>query len=163
MSFHSDQVGWLANSEFFGFTEDGGQSWQIPPLPPEIHKIATLDSYPPGEGYLLDQEGVLFSSRDNGQHWEMISRLPLGGFSMPKSVYQVAAMRFADARHGLVIVSLKHETTEKVEAFATSDGGQTWVVDLIPVKAGPLYLSRDARLLTVITGPNILTVLSYTP
>jgi hypothetical protein len=163
MSFHSDQSGWLANSEMFGSTEDGGQSWQIPPLPLEIQKIATLDSYTLNEGYLLDQEGVLFSTDDNGQHWRVVSKLPLGEFSMPQSVYQMAAMRFSDAEQGLVIASLKHGETEKVEAFYTTDGGQTWTVEVIPVKAGPPFLSPDGQLLTVITGANIITVLRYIP
>lgn len=163
MSFYNDQVGWLANSELFGFTENGGQSWQTPPLPLEANKIATLDSYEPGAGYLLDQDGALFWSGDNGQHWKLISRLPFGNFTMPKSVYQMAAMRFSDTRHGLVVVFLRSGKTEKMESFSTSNGGTNWTVEGIPVKPGPPYLSRDSRLLTIISGVNILTVLSYTP
>lgn len=163
MSFHNDRVGWLANDELFGYTEDGGQSWQTPPLPSTAHKIATLDSYAPGQGYLLDHKGVLFASQDNGHHWRELGRLPLGDFSMPKSVYQMAAMRFADAQRGVIVLSLKYGEAEKLEALYTSDGGQTWARERIPGKPGPPYLSRDARLLTVISGPNILTVFRFMP
>jgi photosystem II stability/assembly factor-like uncharacterized protein len=163
MSFHDDKIGWLANSELFGFTEDGGQSWRTPPLPQEANKIATIDSYAPGQGYLLDQDGMLFSSHDNGQSWKMISRLPFGDFKMPKSVYQMAAMRFLDAQSGMMVVYLRFGETEKMEAYTTTDGGMTWVSENIPVAPGPPYLSRDSGLLTVITGPNILTLLRYIP
>jgi hypothetical protein len=46
-------------------------------------------------------------------------------------------------------------------AFHTSDGGQTWTYEIIPVVAGPVYLAREGNLLTVISGVNQLTLLKY--
>jgi hypothetical protein len=70
-------------------------------------------------------------------------------------------MRFSDAEHGLVVMHLRNDDQEQVIAYHTSDAGQTWTSELVPVKPGPLYLSQDGRLLTVITGPNMMTVLRY--
>jgi hypothetical protein len=43
----------------------------------------------------------------------------------------------------------------------TLDGPETCISERVPVKAGPVYIARDGRLLTVITGPNIMTLLHY--
>jgi hypothetical protein len=100
-SFLDENIGWLANSDIFGTTVDGGVSWNMRSLPETAHKIATIDTYLPGEGYLLDQNGVLFFTKDDGGHWREASHLPLGELGMSFSAYQLAAMRFSDAEHGL--------------------------------------------------------------
>ena len=46
-------------------------------------------------------------------------------------------------------------------AVHTSNGGKTWTSEILPVVAGPVYLARDAKLLTVISGVNQLTLLRY--
>jgi photosystem II stability/assembly factor-like uncharacterized protein len=161
MSFLDENIGWLATSTMFGATVDGGVSWSTPPLPDAATKIVTLDTYAPGQGYLLDQKGVLYFTEDDGFHWMKASQLELGGFAMPFSAYQQAAMRFSDAGHGTIVLSGKVGNTEEVLAFHTNDGGQSWVSEIVPVISGPVYLSRDSHLLTVITGPNILTLLRY--
>jgi len=45
----------------------------------------------------------------------------------------------------------------QVKAFHTSDGGATWTSEPVPATSGPIFLSRDENLLTVITGANIMT------
>ncbi len=162
MSFLDENIGWLANSNLFGTTDDGGISWDMRSLPDTANKIATIDTYSPGEGYLLDQSGVLFFTQDNGLHWREAGRLNLGTLKMSFSVYQLAAMRFADSIHGLIVVSPTDSAkAEPVLAFHTSDGGQTWASEIIPVLAGPVYLARESGLLTVISGVNQLTLLRY--
>jgi photosystem II stability/assembly factor-like uncharacterized protein len=162
MSFLGADTGWLATSTVFGATYDGGQTWNYAPLPAEANRIETVETYAPGHGYLLDQSGVLFFSPDDGRHWMLVARLDLGGLAMPKSAYQWAAMRFADQNHGMLVVAGQVDGADQVIAFHTADAGQTWTSELVPVKAGPLYLARNSGLLTVITGPNILTVMRYT-
>lgn len=163
MSFHDEKVGWLANYEVFGTTQDGGQTWQTPALPDGAGEIATLDTFAPARGYLLDMDGDLFLSQDDGIHWSLVSRLPWQGFSPARSVYQVVAMRFSDLEHGLVAAWLVDGKKEKMISYRTTDAGRSWQQVEIPVAAGPLYLSRDLRLLTVISGPNMLSLLRYLP
>lgn len=160
-SFLDENIGWLANSNLFGATTDGGLSWNMRALPETANKIATMDTYLPGEGYLLDQSGVLFFTQDDGGHWKEKSGLELGDLKMSFSVYQLAAMRFADADHGLIVVSSSDYGKGTVRAFHTSDGGGTWASEVVPVTAGSVYLSREDNLLTVITGANQLTLLRY--
>jgi photosystem II stability/assembly factor-like uncharacterized protein len=113
-------------------------------------------------GYLLDQSGILFFTQDDGQHWQEVSQLELGMLKMPMSAYQLAAMRFSDADHGLnVISSSPYGKPESVTAFHTSDGGETWTSESVPVLAGPVYLAREGGFLTVITGVNQLTLLRH--
>ncbi len=162
MSFLDESTGWLANSNLFGTTADGGVSWTMQALPKTANEIATIDTYGSGEGYLLDQSGVLFFTEDDGQHWNETSRLDLGTLEMPFSVYQMAAMRFSDAQHGMIVVSAADfGSSDPVMAFHTFDGGQSWTSEIVPVPAGPVYLSRDGNLLTVISEVNQLTLLSY--
>lgn len=160
-SFLDENVGWLANSDIFGTTIDGGISWKMRSLPEAAHKIATIDTYLPAEGYLLDQDGVLFFTRDDGGHWREAGRLPLGEVGMSFSAYQLAAMRFSDSDHGLIVVSPGDYGNEgQVMAFHTHNGGKTWTSRSLPVSAGQVYLSRQG-FLTVITAYDQLTLLRY--
>lgn len=162
MSFLDENTGWLANSNLFGTTVDGGVSWTMKSLPQTANKIATIDTYGSGDGYLLDQRGVLFSTEDDGEHWHEASRLNLGTLKMPFSPYQLAAMRFSDAEHGLIVISSSpYGKAEPVMAFHTSNGGETWTSESVPALAGPVYLAREGGYLTVITGVNQLTLLKY--
>ena len=161
-SFLDENTGWLANSNLFGTTTDGGISWNMRALSETARKIATIDTYAPGEGYLLDQAGVLFFTQDDGQRWNEVSHLDLDDFVFPPSAYQLAAMRFSDSRHGLIVLaSSPYGKPTPVIAFHTQDGGETWTSETIPVLAGPVYLAREGGYLTVITGVNQLTLLKY--
>lgn len=161
-SFLDETTGWLANSNSFGTTADGGATWTFRSLPRPDTKITTIDTFKPGQGYLLDQEGVLYFTQDDGRHWQEASRLDWGTFEFPASAYQLAAMRFSDADHGLIVISSSPFGEEKpVIAFHTSNGGQTWTSERVPVLAGPVYLAREGGYLTVITGANQLTLLKF--
>lgn len=159
-SFLDENTGWLANSNMFGTTTDGGDSWTLRSLPEAETRIATIDTYLPGEGYLLDQNGNLYFTHDDGQHWNEAGRLEWGAFEFPPSAYQLAAMRFSDAEHGMIVLSSSPFGEEKpVTAYHTADGGETWTAEPVPVVAGPVYLAREGGYLTVITGANQLTLL----
>lgn len=161
-SFIDENTGWLANSNLFGSTTDGGQTWTMQALPETAHKIATVDTYALNEGYLLDQKGALFFTQDGGEHWLPTGQLALGLIELPATAYQLAAMRFSDSQHGIVVISSSpYATEEPVMAFHTADGGQTWTSEIVPVVAGPIYLAREGNLLTVISGVNQMTLLRY--
>lgn len=161
-SFIDENTGWLANSNLFGSTTDGGQTWTMQALPETAHKVATIDTYALNEGYLLDQKGALFFTQDGGEHWLPTGQLEFGLIELPATAYQLAAMRFSDSQHGIVVISSSpYATEEPVMAFHTADGGQTWTSEMVPVLAGPVYLSPEGNLLTVISGVNQLTLLRY--
>jgi hypothetical protein len=161
-SFLDENTGWLSNSHIFGTTSDGGTTWTMRAIPDTANNIATIDTYKSGEGYLLDQSGVLFFTNDNGRQWRKASRLDLGEIVLPPTAYQLAAMRFSDAKHGMIVVSSSpYGKPTPVIAFHTSNGGETWTSESIPVLAGPVYLARDGDYLTVITANGQLTLLKH--
>ena len=81
---------------------------------------------------------------------------------MSMSAYQLAAMRFSDAEHRLIVLSSgDYGNVGPVVAFHTSNGGETWRSKSVPVPAGAVYLSRDGLYLTVITAYGQLTLLRY--
>ena len=162
ISFLDDLTGWQATLYMFGSTRDGGTTWADVPQPQGLDDIASIDLIAPSAGYLLDFSGRLFFTRDNGAHWKTVSNLDLEGLVIPKAAYQMAAMRFSDERHGLIVVSEEYQIG-KVTAFHTTDGGRTWTTEMVPVISGPVFLSRGEPLLTVITGADILTVVRYDP
>jgi photosystem II stability/assembly factor-like uncharacterized protein len=161
-SFLDETTGWLANSDIFGTTMDGGVSWNMRTIPERVEKIATIDTYLAGEGYLLDPNGVLYFTKDDGQHWREAGKLPLGDLTISFSAYQMAAMRFSDKEHGLIVISPgDYGNDGQIIAFHTYDGGETWISESVPVAAGSVYLSRTGGYLTVITAYDQLTLLRY--
>jgi photosystem II stability/assembly factor-like uncharacterized protein len=131
-------------------------------IPETANNIATIEIYTAGGGYLLDQSGVLFFTQDDGVHWRAAGHLDLGELILPPSAYQLAAMRFSDSKHGLIVVSSSpYGKPTPVTAFHTSDGGASWTSETVPVLAGPVYLAREGGYLTVITANGQLTLLKY--
>jgi photosystem II stability/assembly factor-like uncharacterized protein len=160
ISFLDDTTGWIASLYMFGATADGGTTWSDVPLPDGLDDIASVDLIAPGTGFLLDFSGRLYFTSDNGLHWETAGRLDLNGLVLPREAYQMAAIRFTDRMHGLIVVS---ETYRKgrVRAYHTTDGGLTWSAEDVPAESGPVFLSRVEPLLTVLDGADKLTVLRY--
>jgi photosystem II stability/assembly factor-like uncharacterized protein len=161
-SFLDENTGWLSNSYIFGTTSDAGSTWTMQAVPETAGLIATIDTYRAGEGYLLDQTGGLFFTDDNGQHWREAGRLELGEIVLPPTAYQLAAMRFSDSQQGMIVISSSpYGKQTPVMAFHTSDGGETWTSEPVPVLAGPVYIAREGGYLTVITANGQLTLLKY--
>jgi photosystem II stability/assembly factor-like uncharacterized protein len=160
ISFLDDTTGWIASLYMIGSTRDGGATWSDVPLPSGLDDIASIDLIAPGTGFLLDFSGRLYFTGDNGAGWTPAGRLDLGGLVIPKAAYQMAAMRFTDREHGLIVVSEEYQKG-RVKAFHTSDGGLTWTSEPVPVPSGPVFLSRLQPLLTVLDGANIMTVMKY--
>jgi photosystem II stability/assembly factor-like uncharacterized protein len=160
ISFLDDTTGWIASLYMFGSTRDGGNTWSNIPLPAGLNDISSILLVAPDTGFLLDFSGVLFHTLDNGLHWTVAGKLDLGRLVIPKATYQMAAMRFSDRDHGLIVISEAYQKG-KVKAFHTSDGGLTWSSELVPVISGPVFLSRREPLLTVLDGADSITVMRY--
>jgi photosystem II stability/assembly factor-like uncharacterized protein len=71
-------------------------------------------------------------------------------------------VRFLDPDHGVVILKLE-QGDGTLFALRTADGGATWTRETLPEKAGVLFLTRDARYLTIFKGNNTVVVLRYQP
>jgi photosystem II stability/assembly factor-like uncharacterized protein len=168
MSFLDAQTGWAASPYDLQVTSDGGTSWEKIALPSAIRDIATIALRTANDGYILDTAGNLFSTSDGGQSWEAHSLgLKTGERLMATTVGPKAAMRFMDARHGMVVFDLEDGT---VWFAVTGDGGRSWQRAEIPELRNQsfyyhLYLAHNGNLLTVTddfnNGANTSVVLRY--
>lgn len=160
ISFLDDTTGWIASLYMFGATQDGGTTWSDVPVPPGANDIASILLVAPATGYVLDFSGSLYYTQDNGSKWLSLSQIQLDGLVIPKAAYQMAAMRFYDRLHGLIVVSEEYQHGQ-IKAFHTTNGGHTWASELVPAISGPVFLSRQVPLLTILNGADRLTVLRY--
>jgi photosystem II stability/assembly factor-like uncharacterized protein len=146
-----------------GVTADGAASWTIiaEPEGTDAQHIVGIGLYAPHHGYMMNSSGALYHTIDDGTQWSRVPSPKPEGWEFPRSAYAVVTMRFQDAEHGTVVMHLQKGEKEQVIASHTADAGQTWTSELVPVRPGPLYISQDGRLLTVITGANMMTVLRY--
>jgi photosystem II stability/assembly factor-like uncharacterized protein len=161
ISFVDDQVGWAASLSQLEATSDSGQTWAVIRLPDGAATIAAISLRSATDGYLLDDTGTLYVTQDGGESWAQRS-LGLGGTIITTRQQQLAAVRFLNAEHGLVILSLEGELGE-ILALRTADGGRTWQQEIVPGSIGPLHLTYDGRTLTVmvLTQSPPVTVLGY--
>jgi photosystem II stability/assembly factor-like uncharacterized protein len=166
LSFPDAQTGWAVNGGKLIATTDGA-TWEEVSLPDGATKIAAISLRAPGEGYVLDDAGNLYVTLDGGESWssqslgleERYGEMRL----MPSDEFAAAAMRFLDANHGIVVLSLAGGGESKIVALRTTDGGQTWEEEAVPAEIGKPYLTNDGMLLTVASFLNIgeITVLRY--
>jgi len=131
-------------------TKDGGETWQNIVLPEELIKLAAISLRTPDEGYLLDINGTLFKTVDGAQNW---TKLELNLDTSLRDEFRLesptAVIRFTDADQGTIILSLADNEESAVVAMSTTDGGQTWQKETVPVEFGSLHLTHDGRILTV--------------
>ncbi|MBN2386910.1 MAG: hypothetical protein JXB85_07810 [Anaerolineales bacterium] len=161
MSFSDARTGWAATPSMLGTTTDGARSWTQAGLPDGVSSVAAISQYAPGEGFVLDVSGSLYATLNDTASWTLVGQLPLDGITIEAKSYPLAAMRFQNARQGMVIVSALVDGAGVVTAFHTVDGGATWTRETALARYGALFLSRDGRYLTVLTPPTSLTVLEY--
>ena len=83
------------------------------------------------------------------------------GFSSGPFVNETpqAAVRFLDAKHGLIVLGLSGKTS--MIALRTADGGKTWKEESVPAGLGAPYISRDGRFLSVNQWNKGVTLLQY--
>jgi hypothetical protein len=166
ISFLDDRTGWAASAESrqLWATGDGGQTWKEIALPQRAGGLADIALRTANAGYLLDNRGTLFTTQDGGQTW---SSQALGvdheSLSIPV-LTPSAAVRFSDENCGTVILGLAGDGKSEVWAMRTTNGGQSWDHESVPVSIGQLRLIHDGTLLTVadLTDSGKLTVLRTT-
>jgi photosystem II stability/assembly factor-like uncharacterized protein len=145
LSFADAKTGWAAAPFYIAATNDGAASWKEFDLPEASKNLAAIHLLTANDGYLLDVSGKLFITKDGGKTWSQ-QTVPLKGLQLQTLKCPTAAMRFTDAKNGVVVVSAKGS----VISFTTVDGGKTWSQSLVTDKLfGFLFLSRDGKLLTI--------------
>jgi photosystem II stability/assembly factor-like uncharacterized protein len=161
ISFLDTRTGWAATTLKLVTTGDGAATWTEASLPDGVDRIAALSLFTPGNGYLLAQTGDLFRTADGGQSWESAGTLPLAGLAIAEKTPPVAAMRFTDADHGIIIVPAAGGGSSQVTAFHTSDGGATWSRETVTDVFGFPVISHDGRILTLYTITSKILVYQY--
>ncbi len=170
MSFLDAQTGWTASPYIIQATHDGGSTWNNVTLPVDIKEIAAIALQSADSGYVLDVDGNLFITGDEGKSWSVHSLgLKFGGRLTMTTNGPRAAMRFFDPQHGMAIFDLVDRT---VWFAITSDGGNSWQSAEIPELREQsyyyeLFLSHDGSLLTATDdfdhGKNNSVILKYRP
>ena len=163
-----DKTAWYLSPSRLEVTTDGGVTTEEVSLPESVRPgtILAISLRTPSEGYVLHDTGTLYTTRDGGQSWSSqvlgleekyaeMKSLPAGGIAP-------AAMRFFDADHGMIVLSLVGGGS-KVVVLRTADGGQTWTEEAVPTEIGTPYLTHDGRFLTLHSffSDGQITVLRY--
>jgi photosystem II stability/assembly factor-like uncharacterized protein len=165
LSFADAKTGWFGFGTKFQMTADGGATWKDLALPKEVNNVAAISLRTPKDGYVLDKNGVLHTTKDGGTTWSSkslgLDAPNIMGFVSGGFVNEIpqAAVRFFDAKHGLVVLGLSGKTN--LIALRTADGGKTWKEESLPAGPGAPYISRDGKFLTVNLWGNGVTLLKY--
>ena len=149
ISFLDARTGWVGSSNQLWATDDGGQTWTELALPAVAGSVIANALRTADDGYLLDAEGTLHVTNDGGESWTSHS-LGLEDEILASPTVQTAAMRFFDESNGVLILNLEGEPG--LTALRTSDGGQSWMQESVPVDPGVVHLTHDGALLTVVAG-----------
>jgi photosystem II stability/assembly factor-like uncharacterized protein len=155
LSFIDTKTGWIASLTKLGATANAGNQWTEVHPPSNIKKIAAVSLQTSKLGYLLDTSGVLHITQNGGETWSSRS-LGLKDEELPINNAPLAAIRFNDPQHGLVIV---YRGNRQIWAFLTADGGLTWQRERVPTRHGGfVYLAHDGKTLTIFALPGQITV-----
>ncbi|MBN1995721.1 MAG: hypothetical protein JW953_23740 [Anaerolineae bacterium] len=169
ISFADAQTGWTLKKGVIELTTNRGKTWHKVPLPEGVKDIEAISLRTASEGYVLTSDGVLHKTQDGGNSWSSVTLdltkygqmkfLPADPPGYPPSV----AIRFFDADHGVIVMSLAGGGS-KVVALRTADGGQTWTEETVPAPIGTLHLTHTGQYLTVNSAleTSKVTVLRYT-
>jgi photosystem II stability/assembly factor-like uncharacterized protein len=149
----------VASPEQLDATNDGGQTWTTLALPEDVGVIAAISLRTASDGYLLDNAGILYTTQDGGESWSSRA-LGLEGDILTVPTIPFTALRFTDADHGLIVLSIMGMKGELV-AMRTADGGLTWQQESLPIKANPLHLTHDGTILTITNPSQEIAVLRY--
>jgi photosystem II stability/assembly factor-like uncharacterized protein len=119
---------------FAAHTRDGGASWSQAALPDGIAGLRDVAFTDKSHGFAVGAaanaypiDDVLLATTDGGATWQRRD-LPVGG--------RVAAIDFADARHGVIAGS---GAGGGHLILSTADGGDSWQVATVPPAGGALY------------------------
>lgn len=159
MGFIDEKIGWFYQKGTLSATADGGRNWQRLSLPEGVEKVKAVSPLSVSEGYILDETGAVFFTKDQGQNWESFL-LPLNefpGMNAASMEATTAGLRFFNREAGLAVMALTGDGAPQLVAFCTSDGGENWQVEIIDQVAGSVFLAHDGRFVTCYnrTGINV--------
>jgi hypothetical protein len=164
MSFIDQNNGWFYQNEKLQSTADGGNNWVELTLPPDAATIKAVQLRTKNEGFLLDISGNLFTTTDGGKTWSK-TQLPLQKYHLlgiMEFESAAAGIRFFDKDKGVIAASFSGgEQEDRVQVFRTKDGGQNWQSELVSYGSGVIFLSPDARFITI-QNMGKIRVLRYT-
>jgi photosystem II stability/assembly factor-like uncharacterized protein len=161
ISFIDAATGWAGNYDNLFATGDGGKTWTDIVLPQDLKGITAIHLRTSAEGFLVDSGGTLYVTNDGGLSW-IAKPLDLEKPISPITDLPMGVVRFTDSGHGVIIVNLK-DSGGALTALWTADGGTTWTREILPVKVGVLFLTRDAEFLTVFTLDSHIVLLRHQP
>lgn len=151
MDWLDRDTGWLVvrqatSSNFnqgtlFG-TQDGGASWQRLTLPggEPVRFVAATTGWTAGGPH----GDAWFRSDDGGHTWLPVP-LPYPDAAGRGQRRHYPPHFTADGRHGVIIVTTSTPAGQRVDWYATHDGGASWaVVDELPAAAGAPVAQLDA-------------------
>ena len=151
LAFADAKTGWVGKEDKYKMTTDGGKTWSDMTLPDGVTAVAAISLRTPTDGYLIAKNGVLYITKDGGKSWESCSlgleNPTILGFGNPWVETPQAAVRFTDAKNGLVVLGLSGN--DNMIALRTADGGKSWKKESVPAKPGKPFISRDSKFLTV--------------
>lgn len=146
ISFLSENTGWIASPDKLASTKDGGITWTEIKLPTDINKIFSIDLLNENIGYLVDGNNKLYTTKDGGLTWNAKEIKDLNLDKIIAST-NTSVLRFTDERNGTFFY---YGEDNNLKCINSTDGGDTWNNEILPeIKGNALYLSRDAKLLTV--------------
>jgi photosystem II stability/assembly factor-like uncharacterized protein len=156
ISFTDEKTGWVASPTKLGKTMDGGIHWNDMKIPQGCGDLVAIFLRTPEEGYLLDMNGNLFITQNDGEGW---TEKTIGMIFQSHKYMPYIAINFSDVQHGEIAIGIGGET----QVLSTSDAGATWKKEEISAEIGGyIFLSHDGQFLTVssMTDP-MLTVYQY--
>ncbi len=157
--FLDSKRGWIGgDAGFLASTADGGSTWT-----PE--KVDTTDGIndvyfrDKDSGFLLAGNAV-FSTRDNGAHWNEVRRFLPREFD--GAVVELYSVRFPSKKKGWVVGSIsKNDSVTDSILLYTEDGGETWRRQRAPSRLELIHIEfvNEKRGWIVGTGGTILATI----
>lgn len=146
ISFLSENTGWIASPDSLASTKDVGVTWTEIKLPTGINKIFSIELLNENIGYLVDVNNKFYTTKDGGATWNAKEIKDLNLDKIISST-NTSVLRFTDERNGTFFY---YGDDNNLKCIKSTDGGDTWNNEILPeIKGNALYLSRDAKLLTV--------------
>lgn len=162
MDFIDDKMGWIVTNKRGSVTKDGGITWTELALPEEIKGIAAIRLRTSEDGYLLTNNGLLFTTTDGGTTWSsrdlnfesfgvIDEKGNPGLFSQKVTLAEIC---FTDDDNGIIVFSgVVPGEGAKVFCLTTNDGGENWTSEKLELREGfaasKVYISGDGLYLTL--------------
>ncbi len=151
ISFIDRKTGWIATNSTFQMwsTRDGGASWQELTVPEGMAEIINISLLDAEHGYVVDSAETLYVTADGGASWVARALPAIEAPAQRIAADHAAAMRFFDARRGVVASGVFDDSGTRIVMSYTNDGGENWTREVVEANAGKLFFDPAATFLTV--------------